>query len=85
MAVQFYDEDGFCAFRDDPSDGFVAMNFIRPAEAAEWEHMGVPRLAGNAWQVDDSMVDARGRIWLRTWLGVPDDFGELVEVQGAAY
>lgn len=81
--VSFYDTtpEGFCAFNNAPGSGFCTMNYIRAHETDHWQGPFFDMAPTNAWYVDDYLQDASGKLWSRSWYGVMDDFGDLVEIE----
>lgn len=78
----FYDDD-HSAFSDKPGSGFCTMQYHRTkARGYESADQALNCLCEpmGAWTVDDWLVDSLGKHWHRYWLGVMDDFGDLVEV-----
>lgn len=81
--IRFYDEEQ-SAFSERLGSGFVQMNYRRNAgrgRRSADDMLNCLCEPAGAWSVDDWLVDSQGKYWSRLWLGVMNDFGDLVEVE----
>jgi len=83
MMVHFYNDrgDGYHAYQEKDGTGFVTIHYY-PTSHEHWKPVGFfDKKPTSAWLVDDWLKDENGKFWNRTWYGVMDDFGDLVEIE----
>lgn len=80
--IRFYDDE-HSALSDRPGTGFCQMHYRRTVSrgrSSADEMLNCLCEPAGAWSVDDWLVDSQGKYWSRLWLGIVDDFGDLIEI-----